>query len=234
MITLRKNHERGFTKLKWLNSYHTFSFGEYYNPKHNGFSDLKVINDDIVSAGKGFDSHGHKDMEIITVVLSGQLEHQDNIGNKFILKYGDVQRMSAGKGVIHSEFNPSTTVPVHLLQIWVLPNKFNLPPSYEQKFFSIADKQGKICTVLSPIQNSKTLTIHQDVELFLSIITANQNIQYETNASNSYWLHVATGNIDLNGQVLHAGDSAGIVDEKNIILTGIEENSEILLFKLRK
>jgi quercetin 2,3-dioxygenase len=234
MITLRKNLDRGLTKLKWLTSYHTFSFGEYYDSHHISFGDLRVINDDIVVPKKGFPSHGHTDMEIITIVLSGKLEHQDNMGNKFVLGYGDVQRMSAGRGVIHSEFNHSKTEPVHLLQIWVLPNKFNLTPSYEQKFFSLAEKIGKLCPVISFAKNSAALAIHQDMELYLSVLETDQKITYATDLNYKYWLHVAIGSIELNGQAMQAGDGAGIIDEKSLSLIGVDPSSEILLFKLRK
>jgi quercetin 2,3-dioxygenase len=234
MITLRKNQDRGLTKLKWLTSYHTFSFGEYYDSHHISFGDLRVINDDIVVPKKGFPSHGHTDMEIITIVLSGKLEHQDDMGNKFVLGYGDVQRMSAGRGVIHSEFNHSQTEPVHLLQIWVLPNKFNLTPSYEQKFFAEEEKKGQFCKVISSVKNTGGLPIHQDMELSLAILERGQEINYATDLNYRYWVHVATGSIELNGQAMQAGDGASIVDEKSLSLIGVDPSSEILLFKLRK
>lgn len=234
MITLRPHQDRGLTKRRWLTSYHTFSFGEYYDSHHINFGALRVINDDIIAPKEGFPSHGHTDMEIITIVLSGKLAHQDNMGNKFVLGYGDVQRMSAGKGVIHSECNHSTTEPVHLLQIWVLPNKFNLEPSYEQKFFPVAEKKGQLCPVISSTKSSNTLTIQQDMELFLAILEAKQEINYPADLNHKYWLHVANGNIELNGRILQAGDGAGIVDEENLSFSGTDLKSEILLFKLSK
>lgn len=234
MITLRKAKDRGFTERAWLSSYHTFSFGEYHDPKYDAFSDLRVINDDIIAPNKGFPSHGHKDMEIVTIVLSGQLEHQDSTGNKFVIGYGDVQRMSAGKGIIHSEFNHSKTEPLHLIQIWIVPNKFNLSPSYEQRLFTAQEKMGKFCPIISNVKSPNTLFIHQDVELSLAILEADQTIDYNMSSHNKYWLHVATGSIELNGQTLKAGDGAGITDKQKITVTGASQNSEIILFKLRQ
>jgi len=234
MITLKHHQDRGHTQTSWLDSYHTFSFGDYYDPKNLGFSDLRVINDDIVKPGKGFGTHEHRDMEIITVVLSGALEHKDSMGNGSIIRPGDVQRMTAGSGVTHSEFNPSDSELVHLLQIWILPEKQGLTPSYEQRTFSDEEKQGRWRLIASPNGNHDSVMVHQDVEVYQTVITMNESITYNIPKGRKVWLHVATGIIEMDNQVLEAGDGLGISEPDNrVAIKGLNEQSEILLFNLK-
>ncbi|HEY9686992.1 MAG TPA: pirin family protein [Coleofasciculaceae cyanobacterium] len=231
---IRKAGERGHTRIDWLDSYHTFSFGDYVDPRHMGFSDLRVINDDTVAPDGGFATHGHRDMEIITLVLKGQLEHKDSLGNGSIIRPGDVQRMSAGTGVRHSEFNPSHTEAVHLLQIWILPERSGMTPGYEQRTFSDTDKQGRFRLIASPDGREGSVTIHQDAELYLALLNPDQSVTYSLPAHRSVWLHVATGRISLNGETLEAGDAIGLSGtEIDLALRGLEPNSQVLLFNLR-
>jgi quercetin 2,3-dioxygenase len=234
MITLKHHQDRGHTQTGWLDSYHTFSFGEYYDPRNMGFSDLRVINDDVVKPGKGFGTHGHQDMEIVTVVLSGALEHKDSMGNGSIIRPGDVQRMSAGTGVTHSEFNPSDTEPVHLLQIWILPECQGLEPSYEQRSFASREKRECWRLIASPDGHDSSVTVHQDVEIYETLINAHEELTYEIPSNRKAWLHVATGIIELNNQVLEAGDGIGITEsEYRLAIEGLNEQSEVLLFNLK-
>jgi redox-sensitive bicupin YhaK (pirin superfamily) len=233
-FNIRRAGERGRTRIDWLDSFHTFSFGDYVDPHHMGFSDLRVINDDIIAPDSGFGMHGHRDMEIVTIVLKGQLEHKDSLGNGAIIRPGDVQRMSAGTGVRHSEFNPSHTEPVHLLQIWILPERPGITPGYEQRSFSDADKQGRFRLIASPDGRESSVTIHQDAELLLALLSADQSVSYLLPAHRSAWLHVATGSITLNGETLEAGDALGLSGTgMELAVQGLEPDSQVLLFNLR-
>lgn len=232
MITIRPRNKRGTANFGWLDSKHTFSFGNYYDPKHMGFASLRVINEDKVLPAKGFGTHSHRDMEIISYVLSGALEHRDSMGNGSVIRPGDVQRMSAGTGVAHSEFNASTTEPVHFLQIWLLPNQTGLPPSYEEKHFSFDDKSGQLTLVGSPNGHNGSVTIHQDVNLYIGKLKEENQVNYTVNKDRAAWIQVTKGSILLNEKSLEAGDGAAIVDEA-ITLHG-ENNAEILLFDMAK
>ncbi|MBD2655324.1 pirin family protein [Synechocystis sp. FACHB-383] len=231
MITLRPSEARGRGKLDWLDSYFSFSFSHYYDPAHINFSNLRVINEDYIAPGKGFATHGHQDMEIITYVLEGELKHQDSIGNGSIIRHGDVQRMSAGTGILHSEFNPSPDQSVHLLQIWITPNQLGVEPSYEQKFFSTEDKQGKLRLVASPDGRDGSVTIHQDAYVYASVLGKGETISYSL-SNRQAWLQIVRGHLTLNGKTFKTGDGAGISGEQTITFTGQEGATEFLLFDL--
>ncbi|MGB3613958.1 MAG: pirin family protein [Elainellaceae cyanobacterium] len=231
MITLRPAQERGSANFGWLDSRHTFSFGSYYDPSHMGFSSLRVINEDKVTPGLGFGTHGHRDMEIVSYVLSGALEHKDSIGTGSIIRPGDVQRMSAGTGIRHSEFNASQADPVHFLQIWLLPNQTGLPPSYEQKHFSDSDKQGQFRLVGSPDGRDGSVTIHQDVSLYAAVLTGDETITHDLAADRAAWLQVIRGGVMLNGQALTAGDGAAVRDEAQLVVQ-TSDTAEVLLFDM--
>lgn len=231
MIQLRPSEARGRGKLDWLESYFSFSFSQYYDPAHMNFSNLRVINEDYVAPNQGFATHGHKDMEIVTYVLEGELEHKDSIGNGSIIRPGDVQRMSAGKGILHSEFNPSPDTPVHLLQIWITPNQFGVEPSYEQKFFSTEDKQGKLRLVASPDGRDGSVTIHQNACIYASVLAQGETVTH-TMPNRRAWVQITRGSLTLNGETLKAGDGAGISDEKSITCIGQDSETEFLLFDL--
>lgn len=231
MITVRKAEDRGHFDFGWLNTYHTFSFSEYYDPKHMHFRSLRVINEDTVHPGGGFPTHPHRDMEIITYVLEGELAHKDSMGNGSVIRPGEVQRMSAGTGILHSEFNHSKDKSVHLLQIWILPNKRGVTPTYEQKFFEAKEKQGRLRLVASPDGSEASVTIHQDAKLFATLLESGQNVEYKLEPDRHIWIHVARGTIEINGQKLGQSDSAGISEEQLITITGTEK-AEVLLFDL--
>jgi quercetin 2,3-dioxygenase len=231
MITIRKAEERGHFDFGWLNTYHTFSFGEYYDPRNMGFRALRVINEDFVHPGRGFPTHGHRDMEIITYVLEGGLAHKDSMGNGSIIRPGDVQRMSAGTGVRHSEANPSKDESVHLLQIWILPGELNVEPSYEQKQFDDEEKRGRLRLVASPDGEDGSVRIHQDAQVFATVLDAAQTVSHELKPDRHAWVQVARGAIEVNGQQLKQGDGASISAERELTLTG-KEPSEVLLFDL--
>ncbi|MEO8905880.1 MAG: pirin family protein [Polyangiaceae bacterium] len=231
MITLRRAPERGHAQHGWLDSWHTFSFGDYYDAKHMGFRSLRVINDDSVAPGKGFPTHSHRDMEIMTYVLDGALEHRDSMGNGSVMKPGDVQRMTAGTGVGHSEFNASPTEPVHFLQIWVLPEARNISPGYEQKYFSTADRQGKLRLVASRDGADGAVVVHQDLKLFAGLFAEGESASYPLAAGRHAWLHVARGKLRVNGQELATGDAVQVSDEAALELSGVQD-AEVLLFDL--
>jgi redox-sensitive bicupin YhaK (pirin superfamily) len=232
MITIRPQNQRGVANLSWLDSRHTFSFGNYYDPQHMGFASLRVINEDKIIPGEGFGTHGHQDMEIITCVLSGELEHRDSMGNGSVIRPGDVQRMSAGTGVRHSEFNASNTNPVHLLQIWIMPEKRGIKPSYEEKNFSSELKQGKLTLLGSQDGRDNSVTIHQDVNLYLGSLTKSDRLNYSIKNNRGIWLQVARGEVKLNEQLLQAGDGAAITNKTEIAIAGNSSDSEFLLFDL--
>lgn len=231
MITLRPAAKRGRTQIEWLDSRHTFSFGDYQDPGQMGFRALRVINDDRVAPAGGFGMHGHRDMEIITYVLEGALAHRDSLGTGEVIRRDDVQRMTAGTGIRHSEFNPSQTESVHFLQIWLLPERSGLQPGYEQKNFSEAEKQGRLRLIASPHGADGALTIRQDVELFASVLGPNERVTHELRDGRSAWVQVARGNVELNGRVLAEGDGAAVVNEKQLELMS-REGVEFLLFDL--
>jgi redox-sensitive bicupin YhaK (pirin superfamily) len=231
MITLRKSNERGHQDHGWLNSFHSFSFADYYDPKHMGFRALRVINEDYVAAGEGFPTHPHRDMEIITYILSGELAHKDSMGTGSVILPGDVQKMSAGSGVRHSEFNHSKSTPVHLLQIWIVPDKEGIKPSYEQKNFPRAEKLNCLKLVASPDAREGSVSIQQDAELYVSILEKGKFITHELSKSRYAWIQVARGEIEINGKSLSQGDAAAVSEETKITISGREE-SEFLLFNL--
>jgi redox-sensitive bicupin YhaK (pirin superfamily) len=228
MIRIRKAEERGHFDHGWLDTYHTFSFADYYDPEFMGFRALRVINEDRVEPGRGFGTHSHRDMEIVTYVLDGELEHRDNMGTGSVIKPGEVQRMSAGTGVLHSEVNPSRSNPVHLLQIWILPERRGIKPEYEQKTFPEHERNGKLRLVASRDGAEGSLKIHQDAKLFAGNVS--DPIQYELQPGRYAWLQVARGSVDINGQKLNAGDGAAIEEETSLTLRG--NNAEVLLFDL--
>ncbi|WP_019506581.1 pirin family protein [Pleurocapsa sp. PCC 7319] len=232
MITIRPRDERGVANFGWLDSRHTFSFGSYYDPQHMGFASLRVINEDKVIPAKGFGTHGHQDMEIISYVLSGELEHRDSMGNGSVIRPGDVQRMSAGTGVRHSEFNASATDPVHFLQIWIMPDQKGLEPSYEEKHYPPETKQGQLKLVGSRDGRENSVIIHQDAELYIVSLSKGDRASHQLKDDRVAWLQIAKGSVLLNDQLLEAGDGAAITDETQIVITGSSQDSEILLFDL--
>ncbi len=231
MVSVRKSQARGHANHGWLDSYHSFSFAEYYDPAHMQYSVLRVINEDKIAGGAGFGMHGHRDMEIITYMLAGKIKHEDSMGNGSVIRAGDVQRMSAGTGVRHSEINASKEVEAHLLQIWLLPSQEGLPPSYEDKSIPLEKKLNQWCLVASPNGREDSLTIHQDVELWATVLTAGLALTYRFQLSRRGYLQVARGQIKINGQLLMAGDAAMIEVESQIDMQAIVE-SEVLLFDL--
>ena len=231
MITIRKAEDRGHFDFGWLDTYHTFAFGDYYDPEFMGFRSLRVINEDRVAPRTGFPTHGHRDMEIITYVLEGSLNHRDSMGNGSAIRPGEVQRMTAGSGVTHSEQNSSKTDAVHLLQIWILPNARNLRPGYEQKTFSDEEKRGRLLLVASTDGRGGSVTIHQDAAIYASVLEPGSEIVHELGADRNAWIQVARGAITVNGNDLNQGDGAAISAESAITLAG-REDSEVLLFDL--
>jgi redox-sensitive bicupin YhaK (pirin superfamily) len=229
MITLRKADDRFHTEIGWLNSFHTFSFGDHYDPQHEGFSALRVINDDVIAKGQGFGAHPHRDMEILTYVLSGALQHKDSTGGGGVIQPGEVQRMSAGTGVVHSEYNASREEPVHLLQIWLIPESRGIKPGYEQKKFDFA--KGTPTLLASRGGRDGSVTIHQDASLYGAKLDGAERISFELKPSRRAWVHVAKGSVDLNGQRLSAGDGAAITGEKALDLSG-GQTAEVLVFDL--
>lgn len=231
MLTIRKAEDRGHANHGWLNTYHTFSFANYYDPKHMGFRALRVINEDRVSPAAGFGTHGHRNMEIITYVLEGALEHKDSIGTGSVIKPGEVQRMSAGTGIMHSEFNHSKTEPVHFLQIWLLPEREGLAPSYQQQNFSPAKTPGKLQLVAARDGRDGAVTVHQDVELYAGVLKAGYRISHSLKPQRHAWVQVARGAITLNGVPLDTSDGAAISEETDVVIEATK-NAEILLFDL--
>ncbi len=231
MITVRRAEERGHTVLDWLDSWHTFSFDQYDDPKHTQFRALRVINEDVVKPGAGFHPHSHHDMEILTYLIEGELEHGDNLGNGSVIRPSEVQRMSAGTGVTHSEFNHSKKNPVHLLQVWILPEKKDLPPSYEQRAFSEKERRGRLCLVASSAPEKGAVKIHQDIQVYTSLLKAKESVSHPLKASRHAWIQVARGEVNVNERALKAGDGASVSDEKTISLAA-KQDAEILLFDL--
>ena len=230
MIAVRKAGDRGFADHGWLKTYHTFSFADYYDPSYMGFRTLRVLNEDTVLSGQGFGTHPHRDMEIITYVLEGELKHKDSMGNGSIIRPGEVQRMSAGTGVTHSEENPSKK-PLHLLQIWILPDRKGLPPSYEQKAYKEEEKRGAFRLVASKTGEQGSVTIHQDAKLLIALLGKKENARYTFSPDRYGWLQVARGKAKVGKELLQQGDGAAISGEKSIQVIG-EGDSELLLFDL--
>ena len=231
MIIVRPAEERGVANFGWLDSRHTFSFGHYYDPRHMGIGALRVINDDRVAPGGGFDTHSHQDMEIISYVLEGAMEHQDSIGTGSVIRPGDVQRMTAGTGIAHSEFNHSRTEPVHFLQIWIVPERKGLAPGYEQKTFPLEERRGKARLVASRDGRNGSLTVHQDVDLYTSVLEAGDEVAIALRPERSAWVQVARGAVTVNGTGLKEGDGAAVFDTATLTLTS-DTGSEVLVFDL--
>jgi len=231
MMEIRKSRDRGLADHGWLRSYHSFSFADYYDPEHMGFGHLRVINEDRVQPGTGFGTHGHRDMEIISYVLEGALAHKDSMGNGSSIVPGDVQRMSAGKGVLHSEFNHSKDGVTHFLQIWIEPDVTGIPPSYEQKHFDAAAKRGKLRLVASPDGRDASVTIHQDAFLYAALLDGADRAVHKLQPGRRAYAHIARGRLTANGQVLEAGDALKVVEAPEIVLEQ-GKDAEVLLFDL--
>jgi redox-sensitive bicupin YhaK (pirin superfamily) len=232
MIKVRKAEERGHFDFGWLNTFHTFSFGEYYDPQHVSFRSLRVINEDFVQPGHGFPTHGHRDMEIITYILQGALEHRDSMGNGSIIRRGDAQRMTAGTGVRHSEANPSPNAAVHLLQIWIMPNEQDLTPGYEEKRFSDEEKRNQLRLIVSPHGSAGSVKIHQDAKIFASLLDEAKEVNHALDNGRSAWLQVAAGSVTLNDVALKQGDGAAVSEESVLRITA-QQPAEVLLFDLK-
>jgi redox-sensitive bicupin YhaK (pirin superfamily) len=230
-VTVRKSEERGKANFGWLQSRHSFSFGHYYDPGHMGFGPLRVINEDRVAPGGGFPTHPHRDMEIISYVLEGALEHKDSLGTGSVIRPGDVQRMTAGSGVRHSEYNASGKEPVHFLQIWIIPEREGLEPSYEQKAFEAADKRGRLRLIGSPSGRDGSVTIHQDADLYATLLEAGQSVTHDLKAGRCAWVQVASGSVAVNGQKLEAGDGMAVEGAGDLRLEA-ETAAEVLLFDM--
>ncbi|MEW4488816.1 pirin family protein [Thalassoglobus sp. JC818] len=231
MLTVRKANDRGSADHGWLKTSHTFSFSTYHDPKHIHFRTLRVMNEDWVAPGEGFGTHPHKDMEIVTYVLEGALEHRDSMGNGEILRPGEFQRMTAGTGITHSEFNPSSDEPVHLYQIWIFPEEKGLEPSYEQKSFDDELMRNQLLRVASRSQQGGSLKIHQDAEIFLSRLDPGQSVEHPIAPGRHAWLQVLRGSVSLTGEELEAGDGVAVSDEASLAIHS-SDSSEILLFDL--
>jgi redox-sensitive bicupin YhaK (pirin superfamily) len=231
MLTVRRAADRGQADYGWLDSRHTFSFGEYYDPRHMGFRALRVINDDRVAPGQGFGTHPHRDMEIISYVLEGALEHRDSMGTGSVIRPGDVQRMSAGTGVTHSEYNASRSEPVHFLQIWIVPDVRGLAPSYEQKHFAPRERRGKLRVVASPDGRDGSISVHNDVVLHAGLFDEGERATLALASGRMAWVQVASGEARVNGTTLAAGDGAAISDETRVQIEGVAD-SELLIFDL--
>ncbi|HKS54188.1 MAG TPA: pirin family protein [Steroidobacteraceae bacterium] len=231
MQEIRRNKERGYADHGWLKSYHSFSFADYYDPQHVEFGPLRVINEDRVAAGQGFGTHGHRDMEIISYVLTGELAHRDSIGNGSTIRPGDVQRMSAGRGVRHSEFNPSSASLVHFLQIWIQPNVQGIEPSYEEKRFTPAEKRGRLRLIASPDQSEGSILLHQDARVYAGLIDGTESAGLDLAPGRLLYVHVARGSVDANGVALEAGDALKLSETQRLQLQHGQE-AEVLVFDL--
>jgi quercetin 2,3-dioxygenase len=232
MITVRPAAERGTANFGWLDSRHTFSFGHYYDPDHMGFGVLRVINEDRVAPGGGFDTHGHQDMEIISYVLDGALAHKDSIGTGSVIRPGDVQVMSAGTGIRHSEFNHSKTEPVHFLQIWVLPDRTGLAPRYDQKTFPSSEKRDRLRLVGSPDGRDGSIVIHQDADIYDALLSRGRAVTHALKAGRKSWIQVVGGAVEVNGKAAVAGDGVAVEDEAVVSITSRADDTEVLVFDL--
>jgi len=231
MIRVRKAGERGHFNHGWLDTYHTFSFGQYYDPRQMGFRSLRVINEDWVSPGQGFGTHPHKDMEIVTLILEGALEHKDSLGTGSVIRPGELQRMTAGTGIRHSEFNPSATEPVHLYQIWLLPERDGLKPTYEQKAFPEIERRGQLRLVASPDGRDGSLSIRQDASLYFGAFGEGEQLSHSLAPGRHAWLQVLRGAVTLDGHALEAGDGAALSEETGLAIRA-DRDSDVLLFDL--
>jgi len=231
MVIIRRSEERGRADYGWLDTRHTFSFADYYDPKYMGFRNLRVINEDRVQPGQGFPTHGHRDMEIVSYVLAGALEHKDSLGTGSVIRPGDVQRMSAGTGVRHSEYNPSKDEPVHFLQVWVLPERQGLEPGYEQKHFPDDDKRGRLRLIASRDGADGSVTIHADVKIYAAVLEPGERVRHALGEDRHAWLQVARGAVTLNGRPLVHGDGAAVSGEPALAIAGAQR-AEVLLFDL--
>jgi redox-sensitive bicupin YhaK (pirin superfamily) len=232
MIQVRKSQERGHANHGWLDTYHTFSFDTYYDPAFMGFRSLRVINEDRVAGGQGFGMHPHRDMEIITYVLEGALEHRDSMGSRGVIRPGEVQHMSAGTGVRHSEYNASESEPVHLLQIWIQPDRAGIKPEYEQQPLDRTAARGKLLQVAGPKGDGGVLTIHQDAKLFATVLSKGETAKHRLAGGRHAWVQVARGAVELNGKLLNSGDGAAVSNEPEVTLAGRNGEAEVLLFDL--
>jgi redox-sensitive bicupin YhaK (pirin superfamily) len=234
MITVRPGADRGEAELDWLTSRHSFSFADYYDPDFMGFGDLRVINEDTIAPARGFDTHPHQNMEIISYVLEGVLAHRDTLGNELTISAGEVQRMSAGTGIMHSEYNASSEAPAHFFQIWVIPERDGIAPGYEQQMFADADKRGQLRLVISPDGRDGSLRIHQDVTLYASVLNSGETVAHQLAAGRRAWVQLARGSVTVNGEALSTGDGAAITEEGavEIAATG-DSDAEFVLFDLR-
>ena len=231
MLTIRKSEDRGYADHGWLKSYHSFSFADYYDPAHMGWGNLRVINDDLIAAGGGFGKHGHRDMEIVTYVTTGALAHQDSMGNGTTIPPGDVQRMSAGRGVMHSEFNHAPDATTHLFQIWIEPREKGITPGYEQKSFTEANKRGRLRLIASPDGTDGSVTIHADASIYAGLFDADETATLPLNPARKAYLHVAKGMVAVNGQNLQKGDAALLANESSLTLSNAQD-AEVLFFDL--
>jgi quercetin 2,3-dioxygenase len=231
MIKVRQSNKRGSANYGWLDTHYTFSFSDYYDPQFMGFRNLRVINEDFIEPAQGFPKHGHRDMEIITYMIDGELSHRDSMGNGETIRPNEVQRMTAGTGILHSEYS-SPSDKTHLLQIWILPEKNGLTPSYEQKLFPPEEKKGKLRLVASHGGDDGSVSINQDVNLFASILADEEKVTHELDGGRHAWIQLISGSIDVNGQLLEAGDGAAISDESKLTIRSLEDKSEFLLFDL--
>lgn len=231
MIRLRRSGERGRFDHGWLDTRHTFSFGDYHDPAHMGFRSLRVLNEDRVRPGAGFPTHSHRDMEIVTWVLDGALEHRDSLGNGSVIRPGEAQRLSAGTGITHSEFNHSATEPLHFLQIWIVPAQRGLPPGYEQKSFPESERRGRLRRIGSPDGREGSVTLRQDAGIFAAVLSPGETVTHDLRPGRSAWVHVARGEVDLGGETLVGGDAVGAEDEPRLEVSA-RAGSEVLLFDL--
>jgi redox-sensitive bicupin YhaK (pirin superfamily) len=231
MTEIRRSNERGYADHGWLKSFHTFSFADYFDPEHVQVGPLRVINEDRVAASQGFGTHGHRDMEIISYVLEGELAHKDSMGNGSTIRPGDVQRMSAGSGVRHSEFNPSSTNPVHFLQIWIQPNAQGIEPSYEEKRFSVQEKRGRLRIIASPDQADGSVLIHQDARVYAGLFDGEETATLNVAPGRTLYVHVARGTVTANGTVLNGGDAVTLTDSEKLELNRGQQ-AEVLVFDL--
>lgn len=231
MFQVRKANQRGHSHIDWLDSYHSFSFSDYYDPEHMGWGPLRVINDDTVAPGAGFPTHSHRDMEIISYVLKGELQHKDTLGTGSVIRPGDIQLMEAGTGIAHSEFNASNSIPVHFLQIWIMPDRTGMAPSYQQAHFADTEKQGQFRLVVSPDGSNNSLRIQQDVRLYSALLNGEQNLNWQQDVVRKAYIHVARGNVTVNGITLQSGDGLRISNEAQLVFTNALA-ADILLFDL--
>lgn len=232
MIQIRPAAERGHANYGWLDTYHTFSFSDFYDPNFMGFRSLRVINEDWVKPGHGFPTHPHRDMEIITYVLEGELAHKDSMGTGSVIRPGEIQKMSAGAGIRHSEYNHSKTEPVHLLQIWIVPEKEGIKPMYEQKAIPAEEKQGKLRLLASPKSGNGAVTLYQNTKLYATELKSGQSVEHALEDGRYGWVQVARGTVSVNGKELRAGDGAAVAQEPKLEISGVGDHSEVLLFDL--